>query len=677
MFCEYLPAERYVREQYGNGKAVVIKASGLAAGKGVLIPKIESEAIDALKSVMDTKEFGSAGDEVVIEEYIEGEECSMMAITDGYYIVPLPPCQDHKRAFDNDLGLNTGGMGAYSPVPFVNAELRREVYNKVLKPTVDGMRREGYPFIGCLYAGIMVTKDGPKVLEFNCRFGDPETQVIMKLIDDECDLAEVMLACTETRLDSVKLDFKPGSAISIVAASQGYPGKYKKGIPITINLSDDQRVEVFHAGTTLEKNGKVVTSGGRVLAVSSYSNDLQSAIKLAYDSIHGVEFDGMFYRKDIGKKGLNWKFSGVSYSDAGVNIDKGNEFVERIKNLVKSTKRPGSDAKIGGFGGFFDLSAAGYLSDCMLVSATDGVGTKLKIAQLCNIHKTIGIDLVAMSVNDLIVQGAEPLLFLDYFSCGRLDLDIAEHVVRGISEGCIQADCALVGGETAEMPGMYAPGEYDLAGFSVGAVLKHRVLPRLGDISEGDVVFGLASSGIHSNGYSLVRHIIKNAGLDYESTCPFDSSKTLGEALLEPTRIYVKQLKQAINGGLIKSMSHITGGGFLDNIPRTIPDDLAVILDAKSWPFLDVFRWIKSTGQISDCKIYLSDFIYHFLTIILDEMSRTFNCGIGMVLIVGNDKAFEFIESMKSMDEKVYQVGKVVKRFKEAVILENSNESWN
>ena len=339
------------------------------------------------------------------------------------------------------------------------------------------------------------------------------------------------------------------------------------------------------------------------------------------------------------------------YKDSGVNIDAGNELVDKIKPALKTTNRPGANVDIGGFGGLFDLKAAGY-TDPILVAATDGVGTKLKIAIDTNRHKTVGIDLVAMCVNDLIVQGAEPLFFLDYYACGALDVDGAADVVTGIAEGCAISNCALIGGETAEMPGMYNKGDYDLAGFCVGAVNRDDVIT--GDkVAEGDVVLGLASSGIHSNGYSLVRKVISDNGLTYEDDSPF-SDKKMADELLIPTKIYVKSLLAAIRSGGVNGLSHITGGGFTENIPRVLPDDLAVTIDMNSWEMPDIFKWVQSAGDIP-----------------VLEMLRTFNCGVGMVVIVSADQAEILQNILKEQGETVYTLGQVVKNQGEQVVYEN------
>jgi phosphoribosylformylglycinamidine cyclo-ligase len=341
----------------------------------------------------------------------------------------------------------------------------------------------------------------------------------------------------------------------------------------------------------------------------------------------------------------------ASYKTAGVDIDAGNQLVERIKPLAKATARMGCMGGLGGFGALFDPKAAGFI-DPILVATTDGVGTKLKVAQMAGKHNTIGIDLVAMCVNDLVVQGAEPLFFLDYFATGKLEVGVAEQVIAGIAEGCKQAACALIGGETAEMPSMYGDGEYDLAGFSVGAVERGQTLPR-GDIKTGDVVLGLASSGVHSNGYSLVRYLVTHAGLSYANPAPFDTSRTLADALLAPTKIYVKPLTAAFKteaGKGIKALAHITGGGLLENIPRVLPKELAVKLDAKAWQAPPVFAWMQQVGNIDN-----------------EEMWRTFNCGIGMVAIVSKDHSAAVKTQLEASGETVFAIGEVTPRTEHGV----------
>jgi phosphoribosylformylglycinamidine cyclo-ligase len=333
--------------------------------------------------------------------------------------------------------------------------------------------------------------------------------------------------------------------------------------------------------------------------------------------------------------------NGLTYAEAGVDIDAGEALVEAIKPLAKSTARPGADAQLGGFGGLFDLKAAGF-KDPLLVAGTDGVGTKLKVAIDAGIHDTVGIDLVAMSVNDIVVQGAEPLLFLDYFATGKLDVAIGTEVVKGVAEGCRQAGCALVGGETAEMPGMYSRGDYDLAGFAIGAVERDQVLPRA-DMAEGDVVLGLASSGIHSNGFSLVRRIVAESGLGYDSPAPFAAGESLGRALLTPTRIYVKSALAAIRGSEVKGFAHITGGGLTENAPRVLPDDLDLDIDLGAWKLPGVFQWLAKMGGVEE-----------------REMLRTFNCGIGMIAIVPAARADEAQAVLTKAGERVFRIGRLI-----------------
>ncbi|MBN9469904.1 MAG: phosphoribosylformylglycinamidine cyclo-ligase [Bosea sp.] len=333
--------------------------------------------------------------------------------------------------------------------------------------------------------------------------------------------------------------------------------------------------------------------------------------------------------------------NGLTYAQAGVDIDAGNAMVDAIKPLVRSTRRPGADAEIGGFGGLFDLKAAGF-SDPILVAANDGVGTKVKIAIESGRHSTIGIDLVAMCVNDLVVQGAEPLLFLDYYATGKLDPQAGVEIVRGIADGCRQAGCALIGGETAEMPGMYADKDYDLAGFAVGAAERGSLLPRA-DLVAGDVVLGLPSSGVHSNGFSLVRRIVALSGLAWEAPAPFAPELTLAEALLTPTRIYVRPLLQALKAAPgIKALAHITGGGFPDNIPRVLPDDLGVALDLSAIPVPAVFGWLAKVGGVAE-----------------REMLRTFNCGIGMIVVASAAEADAVVAALREAGEAPVRLGEV------------------
>ena len=333
--------------------------------------------------------------------------------------------------------------------------------------------------------------------------------------------------------------------------------------------------------------------------------------------------------------------SGLTYADAGVDIDAGEMLVDAIKPLAKSTRRPGAEASLGGFGALFDLKAAGF-EDPLIVATTDGVGTKLKIAIETGRHDGVGIDLVAMCVNDLLAQGAEPLLFLDYYATGKLEIDAARRVVAGIADGCRQAGCALVGGETAEMPGMYQGGDYDLAGFSLGAVERGHALPYLDRQATGDIIIGLGSSGPHSNGYSLIRKVVEKSGLSWADDAPFARDRTLAQALMEPTRIYVKPVLPLMKAGLVKGAAHITGGGLIENPPRCIAEGLQARFDWNAWPMPHVFRWLGEVGGISD-----------------HELRRTFNCGIGFILIVAPENAEPVLEALLNAGEVAFVCGQL------------------
>lgn len=330
---------------------------------------------------------------------------------------------------------------------------------------------------------------------------------------------------------------------------------------------------------------------------------------------------------------------GLTYSDAGVSIESGDQLVDRIKPLAKSTRRPGADAALGGFGGAFDLKAAGY-HDPILVSGTDGVGTKLRIAIDTGHVETVGIDLVAMCANDVLAQGAEPLFFLDYFATGKLDVENATKVVSGIAEGCRQSQCALIGGETAEMPGMYEGKDFDLAGFVVGAVERGHMLPRHDDMVAGDALIGISSSGPHSNGYSLIRKIVDLAGLSWTDDAPFAPGTPLGQALLTPTKLYIKSVLPLIRSGKVKGLAHITGGGLTDNTPRMLPDTLLPEIDMAAWPRPPIFKWLQETGNIAEA-----------------ELQRAFNCGIGMVLAVAKSDVQTVLSALEAAGEPAWEIG--------------------
>lgn len=639
-FSDFTKAVSYVDSV---NHEIVIKATGLAAGKGVILPRSKEEAKDALKQIMVDREFGDAGAEVVIEELLLGDELSVLTFCDGYTIKSLPLAQDHKRIFDGDLGPNTGGMGCYAPTNIATKKLVDRINSEILDPTISGMRREKQPFRGILFTGLMITDSGPKVLEYNVRFGDPETQTVLPLLSADTDLAEIMLACAEGYLDNCHLKVEDKFSATVVLAAEGYPGSYTKGTPMAVG-TPPKGSTVFHAGTMLDGT-QLKTSGGRVISINSIGDSLRAAVDASYAALSSniIKFEGMFYRKDIAHRAFRaTSREAMTYAQAGVDIQAGNEFVEKIKMAVASTKRPGADAEIGGFGGEIDLSMCGYPGAPVLVGAIDGVGTKLMIAQSMMRHDTVGIDLVAMNVNDLVVQGATPLMFLDYYGCSKLDLADAASFVQGVADGCRQAGCALVGGETAEMPGMYQGDDYDAAGCAVGAVQYSSRLPRKDTMTEGDILLGLASNGVHSNGFSLVRRIVQSVGLSYTASAPWDETKSIGEALLTPTRIYVKSLLPILSQ--VKGLAHITGGGLLENVPRMLPGSLAADIEFGAWDIPPVFQWLKANGNIDPV-----------------EMCRTFNSGVGMVIAVDASEA-DNIASILSRSETVFKIGQLIRR---------------
>lgn len=643
-FSDFDAASRYLQSVKHR---VVIKATGLAAGKGVIIPQTHDEAQGALREIMVDRAFGAAGDEVVIEEFLTGDELSVLSFCDGTTIKSLPPAQDHKRIGEGDTGLNTGGMGCYAPTKLATPALMARIEREILQPTIDGMRKDGFPFRGCLFTGLMITPDGsPKVLEYNVRFGDPETQTVLPLL--ESDLAKIMYACAGPvpYLEDVPVKVSPKFSTTVVVAAPGYPESYPKNIPMQV-APPPRDITIFHAGTKLVSDS-LLTSGGRVIAATAVGDTLRDAVDKAYEGVKLISFEGMYFRRDIAHRAFRAADAApdkLTYAQAGVSIDAGNELVDRIKAAVASTRRPGADAVIGGFGGEVDLSAAGHPGAPIIVGAIDGVGTKLIIAQKMNKHDTVGIDLVAMNVNDLVVQGAEPVMFLDYYGCSRLDVSVAASFVEGVARGCIEAGCALVGGETAEMPDLYSGDDYDAAGAAVGLLPPARRLPRRDDMRPGDVLLGLASSGVHSNGFSLVRRVVAAGGLRYQDPAPWDPATPLGLALLTPTRIYVKPLLRALEKkpGAVRGMAHITGGGLVENVPRMLPPGLAAEIDVAAWELPPVFRWLARSVEPA-------------------EMARAFNNGVGMVLAVDADAAGEVAALLEAEGETVYRIGRLVER---------------
>jgi phosphoribosylaminoimidazole synthetase len=556
----------------------------------------------------------------------------------------MPPVQDHKRLLDGDSGPNTGGMGTFAPSPYAPPALIDELVRSILQPAVDGLREEGKPFVGALYAGLILTPEGPRVLEFNCRFGDPETQALMPLLD--ADLAEICLACAEGRLAELapRVRWRSGAAACVVLASDGYPEQPRTGQEIC-GLEDLAVLEdtcAFHAGT-VEKNGRLLTAGGRVLGITAWAETLEAAVEKAYTGVAHVRFEGMQFRRDIGRPNAgsspNTSFgeagspgSGVgrpnagrqvegkqrsAYETAGVSIDAGTRAVHLMRQAVRSTFTPQVLSDVGAFGGLYRLAGIRSMRDPVLVASTDGIGTKVDLAARVRRYRGLGHDIVNHCLNDILVQGAQPLFFLDYVASGRLDPEMVAELVAGMSEACRLAGCALLGGETAEMPGIYAEGHFDVAGTIVGVVEREAILPRR-DIRPGDLLLGLASSGPHTNGYSLLRRIF--AG-ELEKAVP-ESGVPVIDALLEPHRSYLPLLAPLLPdastpGSPIKALAHLTGGGFIDNLPRVLPDGCGVSIRRGSWPVPPLFSLAQRLGQVDE-----------------GEMFRVFNMGIGMIAIL-------------------------------------------
>ncbi|XP_063364139.1 trifunctional purine biosynthetic protein adenosine-3 [Cydia amplana] len=657
-FTDAVAAKAFINS--ANYPALVVKASGLAAGKGVVVAATKEEACQAVDDILTDAKYGAAGETVVVEELLEGEEVSVLAFTDGETVSMMPPAQDHKRLGDGDTGPNTGGMGAYCPCPLITPDQLLDVKDQVLQRAVDGLKAEGIKYVGVLYAGMMITKSGPMTLEFNCRFGDPETQILMTLM--ETDLYTVLKACVDGTLKQLQVTWNTKlSSVGVVIASKGYPETSTKGCVISglAQVQSNPGVVVFHSGVARGANGTLVTAGGRVLLVCARAASLRAAAAAAAAAAGAIDFPGKQYRKDIAHKAFS-KINGLSYLQAGVDIDAAALLVRKIEPLATGTHRRGVLGRLGCFSGLFQLAAMDpLLKDPVLVQGTDGVGTKLKIAETMKKYDTIGQDLVAMCVNDILCAGAEPFAFLDYMACGRLQVDVATTIVSGIANACIQSGCALLGGETAEMPTMYDVGKYDLAGFAVGVVDNHKQLPRTREIRAGDVVLALASTGVHSNGYSLVQKIMSETGQSYFAKAPFSTAnKTFGEEFLEPTGLYVNALLPAVKKGSIKALAHITGGGLLENIPRVLPAGVKVVLDALKFKIKPIFGWLQAKGGVSDF-----------------EMLRTFNCGVGMAVIVDPVCLNEVLAAVPEIQVigTVQNLGKegghqvVVENFKEAM----------
>ncbi len=608
----------------GLGAPIVVKLDGLAGGKGVVVPEGDEQTRSAIVEL-------AARGPIVVEERLSGPECSLLAFCDGRIAVAMPVAQDHKRIGEGDTGPNTGGMGAYAPAPLGPGISADDLRRTFIDPVLEALAEAGTPYVGVLYAGLMLCADGPRLIEFNCRFGDPEAQAILPLLDS--DLAEIALACVAGRLAPALVRWSDGAACTVVAAAPGYPAHPHLGQ--TVELGDEiAGATLFPAGIT-PNGSNLVVSGGRVLSVTGTGPDLAAARENAYLRLARVSFDGMQVRRDIA-----WRAPGASltsYAAAGVDIDEGARAVVSLKAAVERTHTPDVLSGIGAFGGALDVSRLKSFDRPVLVASTDGVGTKVELANRAGRPETVGADIVNHCIDDVLVQGALPLFFLDYIAASRLDADRVAGVVTAMARACEEAGCVLLGGETAEMPGVYAPGAFDIAGTLVGVVERAHMLPRP-DVGPGDVLIGLASSGPHTNGYSLLRRIFEWIPLD---AVPEPLTVPLGEALLAPHRSYLGVLAPLIGDPRLKALAHITGGGLLDNVPRVLPENCRAEIDTAAWPLPPLFELVRrvATG------------------IERDDLYRTLNMGIGMVVVAAEEHA----DSLRAaFGESSWVIGRIV-----------------
>jgi phosphoribosylamine--glycine ligase/phosphoribosylaminoimidazole synthetase len=608
------------------GRPVVVKLDGLAAGKGVTVPDGDAATIDAIHAAAVTGAF-------LLEERLHGPECSLLALCDGIRAVALPLAQDHKRLGEGDTGPNTGGMGAFAPAPVpYRAD---ELVERFVQPVVDHFAAAGTPYVGVVFAGLMLTADGPRLIEYNVRLGDPEAQTVLPLV--ESDFAELALAATRGELDELALVVRAQAALTVVAAAPGYPTSPTLGGAI---VDDMQSGAIGPDGTTtlrfdaaVDADGRV--AGGRVLAITGIGFDLAEARAAAYDHVNRIRFDGMQFRRDIGWRALGAELA--SYAAAGVDIDEGSRAVAEMKASVEATHDNGVLKGVGSFGGVFSAAAITELDDPVLVASTDGVGTKVELAARLGMVRGVGTDIVNHCIDDVLVQSARPLFFLDYIAASVLDADMVADVVGGMADACRAAGCALLGGETAEMPGVYQPGAFDIAGTLIGVAERRELLPR-DDVAVGDALIGVLSSGPHTNGYSLLRKVFDWIPMD---VVPDGFDRPLGETLLEPHRSYLDVLRPALASGSVKALAHITGGGLPENLPRVLPDHVDALVRLGSWPVSPLFRLVRELTPAMSTE----------------ELYRTLNMGVGMVIVC----AAEDVEAVQAqIAEPTWVIGELV-----------------
>ncbi|MCP3990932.1 MAG: phosphoribosylamine--glycine ligase, partial [Actinomycetia bacterium] len=612
---------------------VVVKADGLAAGKGVIVPETRVETERAVFSMLAERSMGQAGDTLLLEERLMGEEISLFGIADGTTVIPLVTAQDHKRVGEGNTGLNTGGMGAFAPVPGIGIELARELTELFLDTAIEGMAADGMPYVGVLYAGIMLTDIGPRLVEYNCRFGDPEAQVIVPLIDS--DLLDLLYSAATGALSETTIQLSDRTAAAIVVAADGYPTSPRVDVSVP-SVEVPAEVQLIHSGTRYAGN-RLVSAGGRVLSVVGTGDDLAEALDRAYPVVNRLTGSGLFARSDIGwRHAPRAKAASSAYAGAGVSLAAGSAASNRIAAAVASTHNDRVLAGHGSFGGVFDLSAIQKMDGPLLVASTDGVGTKTILAEDLDCWEGVGADIVNHGINDVLVQGARPLFFLDTVASAELDPEIVGRIVDGMAEACREAGCVLLGGETAEMPDVLSPGAVDIAGTMIGVVERQQLLPT-DTIAPGHKLIGLASSGLHTNGYSLARKVF--SGMDLEESLPGGAGETIGEALLAVHRSYLRPLSSALDAGLVDGLAHLTGGGFIDNIPRVLPAGCGATVDPGAWKRPVLFNYLIARAG-------------------LDELSahQVFNCGIGIVAVVAPDQVKAFQDAVS---EETWILGEV------------------
>lgn len=632
-FTEVGPAIEWLDD---FGKPVVVKADGLASGKGVIIPETRVETERAIFDLLADRTMGDAGATVVLEERLEGEELSLFGIADGSTVVPIGSAQDHKRVGEGDTGLNTGGMGAFAPVPGM-ADREPELVRQFLDVAVAGMAAEETPYVGVLYAGIMLTDDGPRLVEYNCRFGDPEAQILLPLIGS--DVLELLAAAADGRLSEVEVALvKDVAAATVVVAAMGYPTSPALGVPIP-EVSLPPEVSLIHSSTRVV-DGQVVSAGGRVLSVTGTGEDLATALDRVYSVVDQLVGDALFARPDIGHRYVTRQTSsddGDAYAQAGVSFAAAADATSQIAEAVLSTHDERVVSGLGSFGGVFDLSSLSGLKDPLLVATTDGVGTKTVLAEQLDSWESVGADIVNHGVNDVLVQGATPLFFLDTVAAASLDPATVSRIVTGMAEACRDAGCVLLGGETAEMPDVLAAGSVDIAGTLVGVVDRQKLLPKP-DIKPGDLLLGLGSSGLHTNGYSLARKVL--SGTELNIGLPGADGVTIGEALLAVHRSYLKPLADALDADLVKGLAHITGGGLVDNIPRILPMGCGAVIETSSWTRPPLFKFLVGLAGLNK-----------------HEAHQILNMGIGMVVVVAEQ---DLEETQAVIPEPTKVIGRVV-----------------